>query len=58
MGEAGGKHVISATQGDSTITYIQYSKICAQEVTSQDNGISDWQDKTFLCKNNIFNYKF
>ena len=42
MGEAGGKHVISAMQGDSMITYIQHSKMCIQEVTTQYNGISDW----------------
>ena len=42
MGEAGSKHVISATQGDGTITYIHYSKMCVQEVTTQYNGIHDW----------------
>ena len=42
MGEAGGKHVISAMQVDSMITYIQHSKLCIQEVTTQHNGISDW----------------
>ena len=41
MSEAGGKHVISAMQGDSTITYIQHSKMCVQEVTSRYDGISD-----------------
>ena len=56
MGETGGKHVISAMQGDSMITYIQYSKICLQRVTSQYDGISDWQNKPLLCKNDIINY--
>ena len=42
MSEAGSKHVISAMQGDSTINYIQYSKMCIQEVTTQYNGTSDW----------------
>ena len=42
MGEAGGKHVISAMQGDSMITYIQHSKMCVQKVTTQYNGICDW----------------
>ena len=41
MIEAGSKSVISVMQGDSTITYIQHSKICVQEVTSQYKGISD-----------------
>ena len=41
-GEADGKHVINTTQGDSTITYIQHSKMCIQEVTTQYNGINDW----------------
>ena len=40
MGEASGKHVISAMQGDSMITYVQQSKLCVQ-VNSQYNGISD-----------------
>ena len=39
--EAGGKHVISAMQDDSIITYVQHSKIYVQEVTSQYDGISD-----------------
>ena len=55
MVKAGGKHIISTTQGDSRITYVQYSKMCIQEVTSQYDGISDWQDKTLLCKNDILN---
>ena len=42
MGQAGSKHVISAMQGDSMITYVQCSKMCYQEATSQYNGISDW----------------
>ena len=42
MGDAGSKHVISAIQGDDMITYIQHSKMCVQEITSQNNGISDW----------------
>ena len=42
MGETGCKHVVSAIQGDGMIIYIQYRKICIQEVTSQYNGISDW----------------
>ena len=56
MGEAGGKHVISAMQGDSTVAYVQHSKMCVQEITSQYDGISDGQDKTLLCKNYILNY--
>ena len=56
MGKAGGKCVISAMQGDSTITYAQYIKMYILEVTSQYDRISDWQDKTSLCKNNIINY--
>ena len=56
MGEAGGKRVISAMQGDSKITYVLHSKMYVQEVTSQYDGISDWQDKTLLCKNVIINY--
>ena len=28
IGEAGSKHVISIEQGDGTITYILYSKMC------------------------------
>ena len=39
MGEAGDKCVISTMQGDSTITDIQHTKICVQEVTTQYNGI-------------------
>ena len=42
MGEAGGKYIISAMQGDITITYIQHSIMCIQEVTTQYNEISDW----------------
>ena len=42
MGEACSKCVFSALQGDSMITYIQHSKMCVQEVTTQYNGISDW----------------
>ena len=42
MGEAGSKHVISAMQGDGTITYMQHSKMCIWKVISQYNGISDW----------------
>ena len=42
MGEAGGKCVISTMQGNSMITYIQHSKVCVQEVTTQYNGTSDW----------------
>ena len=42
MGKAGGNHVISAMQGDSTIAYIQHSKMCVQEVTTQYNGTNDW----------------
>ena len=56
MGEAGNKHVINAMQGDGTSTYIQHTKMCIQKVTSQYNGISDWQDKALLCENYIFNY--
>ena len=41
MGEAGSKLLISATQGDGMITYIQHSKIYVQEVTSYYNGIVD-----------------
>ena len=41
IGEAGGKHVISKMQGDSVVTYVQHSKMCVQEVTSQYNGISN-----------------
>ena len=41
MGEAGSKHVISAIQGDGTITHIQHSKIYVQKVTSKYNGIND-----------------
>ena len=41
MGEAGSKHVLSAMQGDGTITYVRQSKICVQEISSQYNGISD-----------------
>ena len=41
ISEAGGKHVISAMQGDSVITYIQHSKTYIQKFTSQYNGISD-----------------
>ena len=48
ISEVGGKHVISAMQGDSIITYIQDSKMCIQEVTTQYYGICDWQDKTLL----------
>ena len=40
-GEAGGKHVISTMQGDSTIIYIQHSKMYVQKVTTQYNGSSD-----------------
>ena len=54
-GEASGKHVISTTQGDSMITYVQYSKTCVQEATSQYDEISDWQGKRLLSKNNIIN---
>ena len=42
MGEAGGKCVISAMQGDSVIIYIQHNKMCVQEVTAQYYGISAW----------------
>ena len=55
MGGAGSKCVISTTQGDSMINYVQHSKMCVQEATSQYDGISDWQDKTLLCKKNTFN---
>ena len=41
MGEAGGMYVISTMQGDTIITYIQYSNISVQEVTTQYNGISN-----------------
>ena len=41
MSEAGSKHVISTMQGNSMVTYIQHSKMCIQEVTSQYDGISD-----------------
>ena len=41
-GEAGSKCIISAMQGDGMITYVQHSKMCVQEVTSQYDGISDW----------------
>ena len=41
-GEADGKHVISAMQGDGTITYIQHSKMCVQKFATQYNGIHDW----------------
>ena len=42
INEADPRHIISTMQNDSTITYIQHSKICVQEVTSQYNKISDW----------------
>ena len=54
MGEAGNKLVISTTQGDGTIIYVQHNKMCIQKVTSLYNGISDWQDKILLCENYIF----
>ena len=56
IAEASSKHVISAIQGDTMITYIQLSKMCVQEVTTQYNGISDWYDKTWLCEYNTVNY--
>ena len=42
IGETSSKRVISAMQDNSIITYIQRSKMCVQEVTTQYNGISDW----------------
>ena len=35
MGEAGGKRVIRAMQGDSMINYIQHSKMCIQKFTTK-----------------------
>ena len=52
-GKADSKHVTSAMQVDGLITYIQHSKICVQEATSQYNRTSDWLDKALLCKNHI-----
>ena len=42
MGEAGGKHVISAMQGNGAITNIQQSKMYVREVNTQYDEISDW----------------
>ena len=42
IGKAGGKHIISTMQGNSTITYIQHSKMCVQKNTTQYNGKRDW----------------
>ena len=55
MGGAGSKCVVSAMQGDGTVTYVQHINMCIQEVTSQYNGISDWKYETLLCENYIIN---
>ena len=54
-GKAGGKHIISAMQGDNTITCIQHYKMCVQKITAQYNGTRDWWDKILLYEFNIFN---
>ena len=42
MGDAGSKHVVSATQGNGMIIYIEYSKMYISEVTCQYYERSDW----------------
>ena len=39
MGEAGGKHVISAMQGDGIITHIQYIKMCTKKSLPRIMGL-------------------
>ena len=56
MGEMSSKHEIRLAQSDGIITYIKYSKKCVQKVTSQYNGVSDWDDNALLSENLVFNY--
>ena len=50
MGEAGSKHVISTTQGDGMVNYIQHSKIYVQKVIFQYIGLVISRTKHFCVK--------